>query len=355
MPRQDPRGPFPDRVRALFGTGARTAPRSARRGPGAPRRASLLVRGIAVGLALAAVSACAVRTDQIARDPGVVRMALNGWVGYEASAEVLAYILREEMGYDVQLVRTDEQPSWQALDQGVLDVIVENWGHEDLMDLYGPEGNGTVVDGGPNGNVGGIGWYVPGYVVDEYPEIAAVDGLKEHTDLFRTAETGDRGEFLGGAPGFVTQDQGMINAFDLDLEIVFAGSEASQITEVRRRYAEEEPVLFYFYDPQWLQEELELVRVDFPAWEPGCDEDLEWVPCDYPVYDMNKIFRTGFVEADEPSYQFLDNWTWTNEQQNEVARMIAEEGLDPTEAAEIWVDGNRDVWEPWLPEGRADR
>jgi hypothetical protein len=97
-----------------------------RRGP--------LIRILAAATAAALVSSCAVRTDQLARDPGTVRMALNGWVGYEASAEVLAYILREEMDYQVQLVRVDEQPSWQAIDQGVIDVIVENWGHEDLHD-----------------------------------------------------------------------------------------------------------------------------------------------------------------------------------------------------------------------------
>ncbi len=314
-------------------------------------RKGALVRLLAVGLALVMVSSCAVRTDQIARDPNTVRIALNGWVGYEASAEVLAYILREEMGYEVQLMRVSEQPSWQALDQGVLDVIVENWGHEDLMELYGPEGNGTVVDGGPNGNEGVIGWYVPAYLQEEYPEITTVEGLKEHTDLFRTAETGDRGEFLGGAPGFVTQDQGMINAFDLDLEIVYAGSEASQITEVRRRYANEEPVLFYFYDPQWLQEELDLVRVDFPDYEEGCADDLSSVPCDYPAYELNKIFRAGFVETGDPAYRFLDNWTWTNADQNRVAQMIADEGMDPTDAAEVWVEENPDVWRPWIPEG----
>jgi glycine betaine/proline transport system substrate-binding protein len=314
-----------------------------------------LFRVLAVGLAVAMVSSCAVRTDQVVRDPDTVRMALNGWVGYEASAEVLAYILREEMGYEVQLLRTAEQASWQALDQGALDVIVENWGHEDLMETYGPEGNGTVVDGGPTGNEGVIGWYVPAYVAEEYPEITTLEGLREHTDIFRTAETGDKGEFLGGAPGFVTQDQGMINAFDLDLEIVYAGSEVSQITEVRRRYADEEPVLFYFYDPQWLQEELDLVKIDLPDHEPGCADDPDHVPCDYPVYDLNKIFRAGFVEEDGPAYRFLDNWTWTNEDQNQVARMIADEGLDPSEAAEVWVRENPDVWRDWLPEGAAKR
>ena len=320
-----------------------------------PRTKGFLFRALMVGLAMAMVSSCAVRTDQIARDPNTVRMAVNGWVGYEASAAVLSYILREEMGYQVQLIRTDEQPSWQALDQGVLDVIIENWGHEDLMEIYGPEGNGTVVDGGPTGNEGVIGWYVPAYVVEEYPDITDVDGLRKHTDIFRTAETGEEGEFLGGSPGFATQDQGMINAFDLNLQIVFAGSEAAQITEVRRRYANEEPVLFYFNEPHWLQQELDLVRVDFPDHEPGCADDPNYIPCDYPPYELNKIFRTGFVEEDSTAYQFLANWTWTNEDQNEVAKMIADEGMDPNDAAEVWVRENPDVWREWVPEGAMER
>ena len=320
-----------------------------------PRRKDFLLRALMVGLAMVMVSSCAVRTDQIARDPDTVRMAVNGWVGYEASAAVLTYLLREEMGYQVQLIRTDEQPSWQALDQGVLDVIIENWGHEDLMEIYGPEGNGTVVDGGPTGNEGVIGWYVPAYVAEEYPEITSVDGLREHTDLFRTAETGEQGEFLGGSPGFATQDQGMINAFDLDLQLVFAGSEAAQITEVRRRYAEEEPVLFYFNEPHWLQQELDLVRVDFPDHEPGCADDPNYIPCDYPPYELNKIFRTGFVEEDSPAYRFLAAWTWTNEDQNQVAKMIADEGMDPDDAAEVWVRENPDEWREWIPEGAMER
>lgn len=318
-------------------------------------RKNTLFRLFAVGLALVMVSSCAVRTDQITRDSNTVRIAVNNWVGYEASAEVLAHILREEMNYEVQLVRVDEQPSWQALDQGVLDVIVENWGHDDLLELYGPEGNGTAVDGGPNGNEGVIGWYVPAYLAEEYPEITTMEGLRENTDLFQTAQTGDQGEFLAGAPGFVSQDQGMINAFDLDLEMVYAGSEAAQITEVRRRYANEEPVLFYFFDPQWFQEEVDLVKVDFPEYYDGCDDDLEFVDCDYPAYDLNKIFRAGFVEEGDHAYQFLDNWTWTNSDQNAVAQLIADEELSPPEAAEIWAGENRDVWEEWLPEGYEHR
>lgn len=313
------------------------------------RRRPILLTTLAAFCAVLMLSSCAVRTTSTLRDPNTVRIALNGWVGYQASAVVLSHLLEQEMGYQTQLMQVDEQPSWQAMDQGAVDVIVENWGHEDLMELYGPEGNGTAVDGGPNGNKGTLGWYVPRYLVDEYPGIDTMEGIKEHADIFATAETGDKGRFLGGDPGFVTQDQGMINHFGLDLEMVYAGSEAAQITEVRERYEAREPVLFYFYEPQWLFEELDLVHVDFPDYREGCDANLDDVACDYPSYDLNKIFRKGFVEEDGPAYRMLDNWKWTNSQQNEVARMISQDGMDPEDAAAKWVRENPDVWRPWIP------
>lgn len=319
-------------------------------GIGRPLRTAALVLAL-----LLTVASCAVRTTSMLRDPNTVRIALNGWVGYEASAVVLEYLLEEELGYQVTLVQIDEQPSWQALDQGALDVILENWGHEDLMELYGPEGNGTVVDGGPNGNIGQIGWYMPAYMVERYPDITTVDGLREHAEVFRTPESGDRGEFLSGAPGFLTQDQGMINHFDLDFTIVYAGSEAAEVTEVRNRYAKGEPVLFYFNEPHWLFTELDLVRVEFPEATPGCAADLSDVGCDYPRQELNKIYRAGFAEEGGPAFELIDAWQWTNEDQNAVARLLAYEGLDREEAAARWIEENPEVWRPWIPETSGER
>ncbi|GLU47278.1 ABC transporter substrate-binding protein [Nocardiopsis ansamitocini] len=312
-----------------------------------------VVTALALLMVLVMTTSCAVRTTSILRDPGTVRIALNAWVGYEASAAVLQYLLEEELGYQVQLVQIDEQPSWQALDQGAVDVIVENWGHEDLMRTYGPDGNDTVVDGGPNGNIGHIGWYMPAYLVDEYPGINTVDGLKENADLFRTPESGGKGEFLSGAPGFVTQDQGMINHFGFDLSIVYAGSEAAQITEIRNRYAAKEPALFYFYEPQWLFNELDMVRVEFPEYTQGCDADLDNVGCDYPLYHLNKIFRKDFAEQGGRAFQLIDNWKWSNDDQNAVAQLIADDGMDRDEAAARWARENPDVWRPWIPAGAS--
>ncbi|WP_241483181.1 glycine betaine ABC transporter substrate-binding protein [Nocardiopsis halophila] len=321
--------------------------------PTRPTTPSRAVQALALTLAAALAASCG--AEEGGGDAGgsdgsaPVRMAVNGWVGYEASAAVLSYLIEKELDRKVEYVEDDEVSSWHAMAEGSVDVILENWGHEDLMELYGAEESPLVVDGGPNGNEGRIGWYVPQYVVDEYPEVATYEGLAEHTDLFRTGAGEGPGRFLGADPTFVTQDQGMINHFGLDLEIEYAGSEEEQIAEVEAAYAEEEPVLFYFYEPQWLQEEMDLVKVEFPEYVDLCEIDSEDIACDYPEYELNKVFAKPFADADSPAYRLLDNWTWTNEDQDEVAKMIADEGMSHDEAAAAWAEEHPDMWKEWIP------
>ena len=44
----------------------------------------------------------------------------------------------------------------------------------------------------------------------------------------------------------------------------------------------------------------------------------------------------------------VKDFKWTNEDQNVVAKYIAEDGMDPEEAAEKWVNENPAKVEAWL-------
>lgn len=308
-----------------------------------------LRRGTALALVTVLAAGCAAKTTSGADAGGkTVNIALNSWVGYEADAAVVKYLLEHELHYKVKLTQIDEQPAWQALDQGTLDVILENWGHEDLVKTYIDQKK-TVVDGGPTGNTGVIGWYVPKYVVDEHPDITNWKNLNKYASLFRTPESGGKGQFLGGSPSYVTNDKALIKNLKLNYKIVYAGSEAAEITQIRKLYKQKKPALFYFYKPQWLFNQLQLVKIDLPKYTPGCDSDPKKVACDYPTYNLNKIFRKGFTQSGGKAYQLIKNFRWTNEQQNEVAGLIADQGMDRDAAAKKWVDANKATWEKWIP------
>jgi glycine betaine/proline transport system substrate-binding protein len=203
---------------------------------------------------------------------GQVDLAVNPWVGYEANAAVIAEVAETELGCTVTKKDLAEEISWQGFGTGEVDAIVENWGHEDLKQQYVEE-QGTAVLAGPTGNTGTIGWWVPPWMAEEYPDITDWRNLNRYASIFETSESGGKGQLLDGDPSFVTNDEALVQNLDLDFQVVYAGSEAALITAFRTAQAEREPLLGYFYAPQWFMSEVPLVQVELPPHTPGCDAD----------------------------------------------------------------------------------
>jgi len=278
---------------------------------------------------------------------GDFNIAINPWVGYEASAHVVGYVAATELGCNVEYKSLKEEVAWQGFGSGEVDVVIENWGHDDLKQKYIEE-QGTAQDAGPNGNVGVIGWYLPPWMVEEYPDITEWENLNKYAEMFRTSESGDKGQLLDGDPSFVTNDEALVQNLGLNFTVVYAGSEPALIQAFRQAEENQEPLLGYFYAPQWFLSEIALVKVNLPPYEEGCDADPETVACDYPEYILDKIVATDFAESGSPAYDLVANFEWTNDDQNLVAKYIAEDGMDAEDAAAQWVEDNPDVVEGWL-------
>lgn len=283
-------------------------------------------------------------------DCGSIDMAINPWVGYEASAHVVGRVAETKLGCTINYKDLDEQVSWEGFGTGEVDVVIENWGHPELQKKYFADqgGDGSGVDAGPNGNEGIIGWYVPPWMVDKYPDILDWENLNKYADLFKTPESGDQGTLFDGDPGFVTNDEALVKNLDLDYKVVFAGSENALIEGFRKAEENETPMLGYFYAPQWFLSEVDLQKIELPKYTDGCDADPEEVDCDYPLYTLDKIVSSDFTKSGSPGYDLVKNFEWTNDDQNAVAKMIAEDGMEPDDAADEWIADNPDKVDAWL-------
>jgi glycine betaine/proline transport system substrate-binding protein len=281
-------------------------------------------------------------------DCGTVNIAVNPWVGYEANAAVIAEVAETELGCSVELKNLKEEVAWQGMGTGEVDAIVENWGHDDLKQKYITEQK-TAVEAGETGNIGVIGWWVPPWMAQQYPDITDWANLNKYADLFKTSESGGKGQLLDGDPSFVTNDAALVKNLDLNYQVVYAGSEAALITAFRQAEQNKTPLLGYFYAPQWFLSEVDLQKVNLPAYTEGCDADAEKVACDYPEYKLDKIVSTSFAEGGSPAYDLVKNFTWTNDDQNIVAKYIAEDGMSGQDAAKKWIAEHQDTVKSWLP------
>ena len=312
------------------------------------RRSALAALAAVPGHVLAGCGGGDIKTTKTAGDGdcGDLNMAINPWVGYEASAHVVGYIAKNQLGCKVTYKDLKEEVSWQGFGSGQVDVVIENWGHPDLVKKY-IQGNKTAQDAGPNGNKGIIGWYIPPWLAKAHPELTNWKNLNKFASKFKTSESGGQGQFLDGDPSFVTNDEALIKNLHLNFKVVYAGSEPALIQAYRG--AEKNPtwVIGYFYDPQWFLSEVPMVHVKLPKYTPGCDANPAKIACDYPAYNLNKIVSSKFAQEDSPAYQLVKNFKWTNDDQNIVARYIAQDKMDPEAAAKKWVDANPAKVKAW--------
>jgi glycine betaine/proline transport system substrate-binding protein len=323
-----------------------------------PRTAKLWWTAVSALVAMAsAVTACApAATSAPPTDtpkPKItIKLASNPWDGSKANVAVAKIILEKELGYKVEIVDIDENAQFPALASGDLSATLEIWpsGHAKDYDEYIK--TGKVEDIGKLGVVGKISWYVPKYVVDEHPELATWEGFKtpENASMFKTAETGDAGQFLGGDPSFVQYDEAIIKNLDLNLKVVYAGSEQAILAALDAASARKEPILFYFWTPHAIHAKYALVPVKLPDYSDACYAKApDGVDCDYPEDVLYKASWAGLKDAAPDAYTFLKNMNYTTQDQIAMLDDIANNGKSVEEAAQAWVDKNQDKWKAWLP------
>ena len=56
---------------------------------------------------------------------GTVNLAINPWVGYEASAHVVGYVAKSKLGCEVEYKNVKEEVAWQGMGNGEIDAVIE--------------------------------------------------------------------------------------------------------------------------------------------------------------------------------------------------------------------------------------
>ena len=283
------------------------------------------------------------------KDCGKVVLNEQAWAGSTANTYIAKAVLEDELGCDVEITKITEIPVFQAMADGKVDAVLEDWQHTDQYAQYIDKA-GTVVQGGPLGVEGHIGWFIPKFVMDEHPEFKTWEGLKGEEDVFNN-------EFLGGDPSYVQKDKELIKALGLDLKHVTAGAEPAQVARWSQAYKQQKPVLFYWYTPQYLNKQYDLAEVKLPPRTEAnkdCKDDAkeggdpEQYKCEYDVTIINKLFSKKFADSGSPAYDVLKKMKLTNEDQELVAKAIAGDKQDPEEAGADWVKDNQDKVQQWL-------
>ena len=281
--------------------------------------------------------------------PGIV-LVQNPWTASALNAEVAKILIEENLGNTVEITAIDENTMFAGLAAGDLDACLEVWPSGVTAEEQAYLDEGSVVQVGPLGAVGQIGWYVPRYVQEQFPETATWEGFldPEVASQFASAETGDLGRFLGTDPSFSQYDEAIIENLGLPLQVVFSGSEAATVAALDSAVSAEEPILMYWWVPTAAAAKYDLVPVELPEYTDECYADPAEIACAYPEDVLVKIAGAHLADKDPAVSNFLAWFTQTNDDQSSMLPAVEIDGEPAAEVAAQWVADNEDTWTPWL-------
>jgi len=309
----------------------------------------------AAGAALVAVAVASASGSRQAAC-GDVSLNENSWVGSTANVYVVKNVLEKKLKCKVTVTNiTEGQPAFQAMADGKIDVVLEDWDNSLVPSNKKYVSSKSIVPVGSNGIAGIIGWYIPRYLLKQYPQFKTWKGLKGKESVFKTAESSpNAGTFLGGDPSYVQKDRALIKELGLDLKHVVSGAEPAQVARWTTLYKQHKPVIFYWYDPQYLNGSYDLVNVKLPPRTASCKDDEKkggdpkQYACAYPPYPLDKIISGKFAASGSPAVKVIKNFKWTAKDQNSVAFLIGGKKMKPEKAAEQWVKANPGKVALWL-------
>ena len=304
--------------------------------------ASLLATGALV------LSGCSSSVNDSASsgDCGTWGMAMHAWNGYTASAQVVVEIAKANGCTINQTTLEEAGVTYDAMEAGSVDVVIEDWGGGRWKEWVD---RGAVQEIGPDGNIGLIGMFVAPWMVEKYPDILDSANLNKYADLFKTADSGGKGAWYEGPPGYTTVGEKMISANKLNYKAISTGSEAALVDVLTKAEANKTAALAYFYEPHTLFVKvpgLDKARIKFPA-NDWSDAAKASGLTDYPETVLQKLATKKLMDSGSIFATIVQNFNWTNADQNSVAADI-EGGMEPAAAAQKWIDANPDTVNKWL-------
>jgi len=323
----------------------------------------LLLAALVIVAAVAAYTVLRSQQDD-ASSCGRVTVANMNWDSATLLAHVDKYILENGYGCTVELVPGDTQPTGTSMtEKGEPDIAPEQWTNSFKVAIEQGVTEGRLKVAGASLSDGGVeGFFVPKFLVDEYPEVATIDGVKAHPELFPHPEDADKGALYGCPAGWACEisSRHLFTALGLEeagFELVDPGSSAGLAGTIAQANERTEGWFGYYWSPTPILGQYEMVRVDFGT---GVDEQ-HWVDCItqedcqdphptmHPVAPVRTITTAGFAERAPDAYAYLEQRSFTNADMNSLLAWMADNQADGEIGAEHFLKNFENMWSAWIP------
>ena len=250
------------------------------------------------------------------------------WARETISTHLLAAIL-EDVGYNVEVTQVEAGPMFTSVADGSADFHTSAWlpaTHASYWEQYEDDlvKVNEVLDKAP------LALTVPTYMED----INSIEDLKDNTELGESVNW----EIVGIDPGagIMQNTETVLEEYELDNWEVVPSSEAAMLTELRKAIENEEPIVVPLWKPHWIFGVEDLKMLEDPKEIYGGEGD-----------QIYTVARQGLEEDAPAAYRVLENYSETYEMVEELMPLVHDEGQDPADVAQQFLDDNPDLLEEW--------
>ncbi|WP_419921609.1 ABC transporter substrate-binding protein [Candidatus Poriferisodalis sp.] len=284
-----------------------------------------------------------------------IRIPLHNWSSQLVGAEVVGGIL-EEAGFSVEYVPSDSQVVYQSMCDGDIELVHEVWEGAFGVAFQEQVDAGCVLDYATHNAVTREEWWYPIYVEDQCPGLPDWEALNACASIFATAETGDKGRFLGGPVDWLKGDEERVEGLGMDFAVINAGSAATLWAELDAASVDETPIVLFNWTPNFVEAVYEGRFIEFPTFEDACRTDPEWGINAELTHDCGNpadgYLKTGvgihFPETWPTAAAIVQRMDFTNPMLAAMAAAVDVDNKEPSEAATEWLAANEDLWRSWI-------
>lgn len=255
-------------------------------------------------------------------DKDVIKLGYVQWACANANSHMVEILIEEKFDVDVELVAMDAGLLWQSIATGDVDCMVTTAASTHAS--YYEELQAEVVDLGPVYESAKTGLVVPTYVT-----IDSIDQMADVKDNFDGKIVG-----IDAGAGIMASTNQALEDYALDFELI-TSSDAAMMAEVEASYADEQWIVITGWAPHWMFASYDMKFLEDPNGTYGETETI------------NAVTRLGFAEDYPEINAFLDNYTLSVAEFGDLIN-IMEEYDDDSEAAQVWVDNNRELVDGWF-------
>ncbi|WP_434055931.1 MAG: glycine betaine ABC transporter substrate-binding protein [Roseibium sp.] len=316
-----------------------------------------LARNLLFGTAFSLIAA----NSALAADDATVKIGDLTWTGAKAIGHVIQAVINGPLDSEAVIVEglSDGSIIAAGMDKGdgSADVYTDLWmpNRAAIWDKY-IDGAKTVGHNEPY--KGTQKMYVPSFMADK---VSSVEDLKDPEIAAMFDKDGNgKGEYWSGDAGWKSTRMWQVKFKSYGLDELWEPEilpDATFKAQLKTAMQREQPILFYYWTPEWVHAAYDITPLDEPARTEGCEnvnlDKEDWLEassfaCASEDASIYVAYSKSLETRNPPVAKFLSQMALDPAVVNEWILKIGRDKMDPRDVAEDWVANNMDVVNSWI-------